>query len=338
MMKYTAGILILGVILGIAPQPARAQAPITTLTLGANQIGTVKTAQGITTRITFPDTVRDIICGDLYDASTGKGAFVVQRIDNDVFLKPITPKGFSNLFVKTGEKGDRTYGFDLSIVPSEQAFRMVTINEHASASPASAPAPDKAQGEKLLSATQQQAEEILRAARQQAEQLQTQANQRASEVYAQAIKRTEDLDRQSGKRAQQEVEARFVRSVIQGVREIKINESHVAAKNITLSLDSHMLIFDEKSYLRYMIKNGSDKEFSFSAISLETGAGKQTTAIPIRVVQGRAENQLKPGETIMGVIVFDPKAVGVEDKLTLFVRGEDKAEVARLSIARLGLP
>src|ERR1041384_1570898 len=140
-MKFKAGTLILSIFLAAIPSIARAQSPATTIVLGPNQTGLVKTTQGITTRITFPDVVRDIICGDLYDAATGKGGFVVQRIDNDVFLKPITPKGFSNLFVKTGEKGDRTYGFDLSIVPSEQAFRMVTINEQASASPAGAPAP-----------------------------------------------------------------------------------------------------------------------------------------------------------------------------------------------------
>src|SRR5215510_9783359 len=100
---------------------------IISLTLGPNQIGQVKTAQGITTRITFPESVRDIICGDLYDGTSGKGSFVVQRIDNDVFLKPVVSKGLSNLFVKTGERGEHTYSFDLQVVSLDQAYRVVNV-------------------------------------------------------------------------------------------------------------------------------------------------------------------------------------------------------------------
>ena len=126
-MRFKAGTLILLIFLAAIPSIARAQSPTTTIALGPNQIGLVKTTQGITTRITFPDVVRDIICGDLYDAATGKGGFVVQRIDNDVYLKPVISKGVSNLFVKTGEKGDHTYSFDLDVVSINQAYRMVNI-------------------------------------------------------------------------------------------------------------------------------------------------------------------------------------------------------------------
>src|SRR5262245_55738664 len=86
-MKFKAGTITLPMLHAASSPIARAQSPTITIALGPNQIGFVKTTQGITTRITFPDVVRDIICGDLYDANTGKGGFVVQRIDNDVFLK-----------------------------------------------------------------------------------------------------------------------------------------------------------------------------------------------------------------------------------------------------------
>ena len=332
-MKFKAGTITFAIFLAVASSIARAQSPATTIALGPNQIGLVKTTQGITTRITFPDAVRDIICGDLYDANTGKGGFVVQRIDNDVFLKPVVPKGLSNLFVKTGEKGDHTYSFDLEVVQVGQAYRIVNITN----APASAALPQQADASaetaaKVLSITQQQTDEMLRNARQQADQILAQANQRASEVYAQALKRTEELDRQATARAQQEVEDRFVRAMIQGVRDIKTNESHASARKITITLDSRVLTFDDKSYLRYTIKNNGDKEFSFSAISLETGPEKTAVTIPIKVIQGRIENRLKPSEAIMGIIVFDPKTVALDDKLTLYVRGEGNAEIARLSI------
>src|SRR5713101_4616648 len=126
-MKLKAGRMLLGLALMVATSGVRAQSLIITITLGPNQIGQVKTTQGITTRVTFPEPVRDIICGDLYDPATGKGSFVVQRIDNDVFLKPVVAKGLSNLFVKTGEKGEHTYSFDLLVVPLEQAHRVVNV-------------------------------------------------------------------------------------------------------------------------------------------------------------------------------------------------------------------
>ena len=228
-MRFKAGTLILLIFLAAIPSIARAQSPTTTIALGPNQIGLVKTTQGITTRITFPDVVRDIICGDLYDAATGKGGFVVQRIDNDVYLKPVISKGVSNLFVKTGEKGDHTYSFDLDVVSINQAYRMVNITNAPNATTAQSqqPANTDASAEssaKVLSLTQQQAEEMLNTARQQADKLIAQANQRASETYAQALKRTEDLDRQASERAQREVEDRSLRAMIQGVREVKTND------------------------------------------------------------------------------------------------------------------
>src|SRR5712692_13274 len=124
-MRLNAVTAILALL--VAATCARAQSLIITVTVGPNQIGQVKTTQGITTRVTFPEPVRDIICGDLYDPATGKGSFVVQRIDNDVFLKPVVAKGLSNLFVKTGEKGERTYSFDLQVVPLDQAHRVVNV-------------------------------------------------------------------------------------------------------------------------------------------------------------------------------------------------------------------
>jgi vacuolar-type H+-ATPase subunit H len=172
----------------------------------------------------------------------------------------------------------------------------------------------------------------LAAAQQQADRIMAQANQQASEIYGKALQRAEILDHQSADRAQQQVEQRFVRAMIQGVREIKSADSHVVAKKVSLSLDPRVLTFDDKSYLRYTIRNDGDKEFSFTGLSLERRSGKDLFVIPAKVIQGRAENKLSPGDAIMGVIVFDPKEVAVGDKLTLYVRGADNTEIARLNI------
>lgn len=321
-MKLSVGTVVLALL--VAATSVRAQSLIITISLGPNQIGQVKTTQGITTRVTFPDPVRDIICGDLYDPTTGKGSFVVQRIDNDVFLKPVVAKGLSNLFVKTGEKGEHTYSFDLQVVPLDQAHRVVnvagdtSVTRTAEARPA---ADTSAEAKKILATAQQQADAII-----------TQANKQASEIYSKALQRAEVLDHQSADRAQQEVEQRFVRAMIQGVREIKSVDSRVVAKKVSLTLDPRVLTFDDKSYLRYTIRNDGDKEFSFNGLSLERRSGKDIFVIPAKVIQGRAENKLSPGDAIMGVIVFDPKEVAAGDKLTLYVRGENNTEIARLNI------
>jgi hypothetical protein len=330
-MKFKAGIGVLIALLVVSVSAARGQTPVTTMALGPNQIGLVKTTQGITTRIAFPDPVKEIICGDLYDASSGKGAFVVQRSDNDVFLKPVVSKGVSNLFVKTGEKGEHVYCFDLVVVTLEQAYRMVNVAE-APSNPPQVKADQAVDAGKGQAGAQQQADEILRKARAQADKITEQANGRATEVYSTALQRTAELDRQAARRAQQEVESRFLRAMIQGVREVKTNDSRIVNKRVNIELDPRVLTFDEKSYLRYFIKNNGDKEFTFGAISLEKSSGKKTDVVPVEVKQGRAENRLKPGETIIGIIVFDPKLVEAEDKLTLYLRGQDNAEIARLSI------
>jgi len=281
--------------------------------------------------MTFPEAVRDIICGDLYDPTTGKGSFVIQRIDNDVFLKPVVPKGLSNLFVKTGEKGEHTYSFDLLVVSLDQAHRVVNVTPASAAQP-QAPGNSSDDGAKTISAAQQQAEDTIRGARQQADRIIKDANQQSSDVYAKALQRAETLDKQSVARLQEEIEQRFIRAIIQGVREIKTADSHVVAKKITLTLDPRVLTFDDKSYLRYTLKNDGDKEFRFSTLSLERRSGAEKWAIAAKVIQGRAENRLNPGDAVMGVIVFDAKEVGATDKLTLYVRGADNAEIARLNI------
>jgi vacuolar-type H+-ATPase subunit H len=332
-MKPKAG-TILGVIFSVAAQMANAQSLIITVTLGPNQIGEVKVAQGITTRIIFPEPVRDIICGDLYDPATGNGSFVVQKIDSDVFLKPVVSKGLSNLFVKTGGNGEHTYSFDLQIVAVDQAHRVVNIADSnaTQAETGRSSAGPSEEAKKMLSTAQQQAGETIRSAHEQAERIVSQANQQAAEVHTKELQRVEELGQHLAERAQQEVEQRFVRAMIQGIREVKSADSRIAAKKISFILDPRVLTFDDRSYLRYTIKNESDKDFVFSALALERRSGKEMSIVPARIIQGRAENRLGPGEAIIGIIVFDPKEVGAGDKLSLYVRGQDNAEVGRLSI------
>src|SRR6266852_2283585 len=121
-----------------AAQSAPAQSRNAMLALGPDRVGEIKTALGITTRITFPEPVTAVICGDLYDAGSGRGTFVIQPLDpqhpnNEVFIKPVASKGVSNMFVRTGD-GKHTYSFDLKVVSAAEAHYVVNITDLAPAS------------------------------------------------------------------------------------------------------------------------------------------------------------------------------------------------------------
>jgi hypothetical protein len=325
---------------------ARAQAPIATIALGPDQIGVVKTAVGITTRITFPEPVQEIICGDLYDAATGKGTFVVQRSGtdqkpgNDVFIKPVATKGLSNMFVKAGD-GKYTYNFDLKIVPVDQAHRVVNVTdapaaqaspsrdnqpgstEQPAAEPAKSERPEKpALSPDFEQQARQKADDIIRGARQQADR-----------IIGEAETKLAEAERFASTRADQLSEQRFMQALMLGLREAKISNSRaITKKKIIVMLDPRMLMFDDKAYLRYTIQNAGTEDFAFNSVSLEMGEGENVQALTAEVNQSKSENKLAPGESLTGVIAFDPKQLTTKDRLTLFVRGEDSAEIAHVTI------
>ena len=117
-----------------------------------------------------------------------------------------------------------------------------------------------------------------------------------------------------------------------GLREAKLSNTRAIAKKVVITLDQRMLIFDEKAYLRYTIQNTGDKDFAFTAVSLEVNEGKEVKPLTSVVNQSKLENLLGPGESLTGVIVFDPQQVSAKQRLTLFVRGEDSAELAHVTI------
>ncbi|MFY9555958.1 MAG: hypothetical protein WAV20_26755 [Blastocatellia bacterium] len=327
-------------LLSLAAISARAQS-VATLALSTDRIGEIKTAQGITTMIRFPDAVQEIICGDLYDAGTGKGTFVVQRSGtaeqpgNEVFIKPVSSKGVSNMFVKTAAK--HTYSFDLTIVPTVGAHRMVNITDVAATNgaPAAAPAPVTEQRsadpekppdfERLKAEAEQQA-------RQKAAEIIRGAQQQADRRIAEADAKIAEAERLVPQRADQEIERRFMQALMLGLRETRVSNTRATAKKIVITLDPRVLMFDDKAYLRYTIQNTGDKDFAFAAMSLEVSDGKDNKPLAAAVNQSKPENSLSPGESLTGVIVFDPKQVGAKQKLTLFVRGEDSAELAHVTV------
>ncbi|MFP5265402.1 MAG: hypothetical protein ACLGJB_26245 [Blastocatellia bacterium] len=357
-VKVSSAILISCLV--VVSSAARAQSPITTIALGPDQIGVVKTAVGITTRVTFLEPVQEIICGDLYDPASGKGTFVVQRSGNDqkpgndVFIKPVAPKGLSNMFVKAGD-GRRTYNFDLKIVPVDQAHRVVNVTDAPTGQPAqprdnqtgmttaspntNQPPPNgeprgaEDRAEKPPPDFERQKAEAENQARQKADEIIRGARQQADRIIGEAEAKMLEADRHASSLADQLSEKRFMQALMLGLREAKISNSRAATKKkIIVMLDPSMLMFDDKAYLRYTIQNAGAEDFAFNSVSLETGDGKGVRQIEAEVNQSKPDNKLAPGESLTGVIAFDPRQVTPKDRLTLFVRGEDSAEIAHVTI------
>lgn len=298
-----------------AAMPCRAQSPVATIKLGKDLIGLVKTAQGLSTRISFPEPVKEIICGDLYDPASGRGSFVLQRGENDVFVKPITPKGISNLFVKTGDRAEHTYNFDLVIVPTNEALRVVNVIGERTQSGAR-PGYSQAESDALA---RKQVDETVR-----------QAEAEAANIIANAQRNADTLIGEATERAQKDVDRRFVNALMLGLREEKTGASRVAAPNgVTVTLDQRVIIFGDRSYLRYTIHNNGAKDFTFDKLLLEDGSGKPVSA---DIIQAKTANVVKPGESLVGIIVFTSDSTGKRDRLTLSVRGEGSTEIARLAV------
>ena len=307
------------------------QSPINTIALGPNQIGLVKTAQALTTRISFPDQVQEIICGDLYDPSSGKGSFVIQRSGKDIFVKPVASKGLSNLFVKVGEKGERTYNFDIVIALPAQAHRVINVvNEPDQPAPAKpSPSSPKVERKPAQAGANQ---DLIGQAAAQAEEIVSQARRQASQMIAEAEARATETDRHASEQAEQEIERRLVKAMMLGTREIKIESPRTVGKKVIISLDPRVLVFNDRSYVRYTLQNSSAAPFEFSSISLESGSVRSTVPIAFQVMQTKPENKLDPGESLSGVLAFDARSIAAGSRLVLYVRGENNAEIVRVNV------
>lgn len=302
----------------IAPV-AGAQSPITTLFLDADQIGLVKTGQGITTRISFPQPVSEIVCGDLYDPGSGKGSFVVQRSGHDVFLKPVVPRAYSNLFVKTGENNSRVYNFDLTVVSTSEAHRVVNVT---------GPTAHSGREEGVIRGAEDPSS-ILTKAQQQVDEIVASARQQASRIVAEAEQRATDSDREAASRAESEIDRKIVRALMLGLREAKITAQQVLTKNLAINVEKKLITFDDKSYLRFTMQNTGDVDLAFKSVSLEKVSAEKREIIPTEVTLTKSETVLKPTEAITAILSFDAKLISERDRLTLYLRGDGDVEIAR---------
>jgi vacuolar-type H+-ATPase subunit H len=311
-----------------------AKAQINSVMLAPEQSCTVRTAASVTTRITFPEKVTSVICGDLYDPATGKGTFVVQKEENgsDVFIKPVAPKGQTNMFIKTAD-GRKTYNFDIIVVPFNQAHRVINVLDPKPSPENPADVNNTVKEPRLSEADlEKRKAEIEQAAQDKADEIIRKARENATRITSDAEARAAETERQSASRSSQETERRFIQAMLGGVQRTDVKTLRAEVKKVVFMLDANLLTFDGKSYLRYTFQNTSDKDFTFAAIAMESGALKASQTIPVDLTQSKPANSLAPTETLSGVVAFDAKLVTAKDRLVFIIRGEDNLEIARLIV------
>jgi hypothetical protein len=129
-MKAALAVAIVGLVLAFLVPPCLAGSrlrsdAVVRVVSGGERIASIRTSRGVTTMLSLPSEAKEAVCGDLFDAQTGNGCFVIQRSGRDLFLKPLKATGETNLFVKTEAA---TYAFDLVVVPSQRAMRIVFVD------------------------------------------------------------------------------------------------------------------------------------------------------------------------------------------------------------------
>jgi len=327
---------------------ATAQSQVTSISLAQDQLGTVQTAINITTKLSFPDTVSSVICGDLYDTASGRGTFVIQNNSKDVFLKPVQKQSantFSNMFVTTAS--GKTYSLKLYVATQDKAHIVVNVydakpvagtteppannsgdggkspeNPSPTATPCITETDLARRRDEIEQAAQRKADEIIRKAREEANKTVNEAEARSSEIL-----------RSANERANKAGDERFKQTLMQGIQRVTVENTRASTKKIVVKIDPEIWVFDGKSYLHYTIQNVSNQDFAFGAISLEAGQPKGTMQpIPVELTQQKAENTLTPQEALAGVIAFDAKMISAKDRLELSIRDTDNVEVIKIRI------
>ena len=288
--------------------------------VSADSITTIRTAQNIVTRVALTGEAKEAICGDLFDAASNTGSFVISKTGNDVFIKPVVTKGQTNLFIKTDKE---VYNFDLVVVPAAQAYRVVNIN---------------------LPPYAQQIEQQKAAARREI------AEERArmqSEIDDKIAQRQRDLDQQNAdtlaseqrrlradadRRAGDMATRRFVDGIMQGFPSVPLRERRVTLDQWDLTVDDNAFIFEGKLYVRYRLANNSQKEITYSEPKLFVRATDTDRPVTTTTYTARGDYKAPAGQTASGVVVFERPTLERGERLVLIVRGETKDRVLQLRL------
>jgi Skp family chaperone for outer membrane proteins len=297
-----------------------ASAGIVFVDVTPDTIVTIRTAQNVITRVALPEEAKEAICGDLFDAASNTGSFVINKSGNDVFIKPVNSKSQTNLFVKTETS---VYNFDLVVVPSAQAHRVVNVN---------------------LPSHTEEIEQLREAARRE---IAAERTEMEADMAKRLADRQEELDKQAqatlaadqrklraeaDRRANELATRRIVDGVMQGFQTVTMRERRAEGERIDLLVDDVAYIFEGRLYVRYRITNKSSRDLTFSEPRVLIRNGERDRPVATTVVTARGDYVVPGGSTIAGVAIFEMPNLENLDRLYLAVRAEGQQRPVQLRL------
>ncbi len=303
------------------PPPAASPASgIIFVDVTPDSIVTIKTAQNVVTRVALPAEAKQAICGDVFDAASGTGTFVIDRSGNDVFIKPLATKGQTNLFIKTEKE---VYNFDLTVVTTAQAYRVVNVN---------LPPYERQIAEQKANAAREiardraamEAEMNGKLADRQRELEQTNSDLLASErakLRAETDRRATDLAMR-----------RVADGVMQGFTTVPLREKRGTIDQLDVAVDDAGYVFEGRLYVRYRVTNRGTSEATYSEPKVYVRAGETDRAIVSSAISGRGDFKVPAGQTVSGVVVFERVTLERGERLLLVVRGPGEGRAVQLRL------
>lgn len=302
------------------PAPPVAASGIIFVDVTPDSITTIKTAQNLVTRVALPAEAKQAICGDVFDAATGTGTFVIDRVGNDVFIKPLANKGQTNLFIKTDRE---VFNFDLVVVTAAQAFRVVNVN---------------------LPPYERQIEEQKANARKEIE------RERAameSEMSGKLAERQRELDEtnertlaaerqklrvETDRRAADLATRRVADGVLQGFSTIPLREKRGQIDQLDLVVDDVAYVFEGRLYVRYRLTNRGTADATYGEPKIYVRSGETDRAVASVSISARGDYKIPAGQTVSGVVVLERVTLERGDRLVMVVRAPGEGRVIQVRL------
>lgn len=285
-----------------------------------DSIVTIKTAQNVVTRVALPAEAKQAICGDVFDAASGTGTFVIDRSGNDVFIKPLATKGQTNLFIKTEKE---VYNFDLTVVTSAQAYRVVNVN---------LPPYERQIADQKAAAAREIARDRAAMESEMGGKLadrQRELEQANADILA---RERAKLRAETDKRATDLAMRRVADGVMQGFTPVALREKRGQLDQLDVTLDDSAYVFEGRLYVRYRIMNRGTSEATYSEPKVYVRTGETDRPIVGSTVSSRGDFKVPAGQTVSGVLVFERVTLERGERLMFVVRGAGEGRVVQLRL------
>ena len=272
-------------------------------------ITTLKTAQNLITRVALPQEAKQAICGDLFDPGTNTGTFVIDHNGNDVFIKPVAKSGQTNLFVKTDTA---VYNFDLVVVPTAQAYRVVNVN---------LPSYETQIAEQRAAAAREIEQKREQLETDMAQELATRKNELEQNAQVTLAAEQKRLRTDADRRASDMATRRFIDGILQGLSTVPLREKRGQYDQVEVVVDDSAYIFEGRLYIRFRLTNRGAKDVTYQEPKLLVQGGEKDRTLTTTLFTSRGDYKVPAGQSAAGIAVFERPTLDKGERIVLMVRG-----------------